>query len=215
MREFADIERRVGAYYSDKLAEHGPTHAGVDWNSDASQCLRFSQLLRIADLDAPFSLNDWGCGYGALVEHLDALGARVRYCGYDISESMVAAARERFGGSPDRTFETDAAALPVADYTAASGIFNVLAGSGRTGWDDYLRATVERMAAISRRGIAFNALTSYSDPERMSDELHYADPCAIFDWCKRALSRNVALLHDYGLYEFTILVRLDEPRPAP
>jgi hypothetical protein len=31
----------------------------------------------------------------------------------------------------------------------------------------------------------------------------------IFDICKRKFSRNVALLHDYGLYEFTILVRKD------
>jgi len=29
----------------------------------------------------------------------------------------------------------------------------------------------------------------------------------LFDYCKRTYSRDVALLHDYGLYEFTILVR--------
>jgi hypothetical protein len=52
-------------------------------------------------------------------------------------------------------------------------------------------------------------LTSYSDPEHMVDRLFYGDPCFYFDWCKRNLSRNVALLHDYGLYEFTILVRFD------
>jgi hypothetical protein len=28
-----------------------------------------------------------------------------------------------------------------------------------------------------------------------------------FDHCKRNFSRQVALLHDYGLWEFTILVR--------
>ena len=28
-----------------------------------------------------------------------------------------------------------------------------------------------------------------------------------FDFCKRNFSRNVALLHDYGLYDFTIIVR--------
>jgi hypothetical protein len=29
----------------------------------------------------------------------------------------------------------------------------------------------------------------------------------LFDLCKRRYSRNVALLHDYEIYEFTILVR--------
>jgi hypothetical protein len=43
----------------------------------------------------------------------------------------------------------------------------------------------------------------------MRDDLYYADPRVIFDHCKRSFSRWVALLHDYGLYEFTIIVRRD------
>ncbi|RYZ15439.1 MAG: hypothetical protein EOO70_06815 [Myxococcaceae bacterium] len=61
--------------------------------------------------------------------------------------------------------------------------------------------------ASSRKGFAFNCLTSYSDPPFMRDYLHYADPCFYFDLCKRTYSRQVSLLHDYGLYEFTLLVR--------
>ena len=61
----------------------------------------------------------------------------------------------------------------------------------------------------SRRGFAFNLLTSYSDVDRRRPDLYYADPLAYFDHCKRTFSRNVALLHDYGEWEFTILVRLD------
>ena len=41
----------------------------------------------------------------------------------------------------------------------------------------------------------------------MKDHLFYADPCFFFDHCKKHFSKNVALLHDYGMYEFTILVR--------
>jgi hypothetical protein len=41
----------------------------------------------------------------------------------------------------------------------------------------------------------------------MRSDLHYADPGRLFDYCKRRFARNVALLHDYGLYEFTLLVR--------
>ncbi|MGH6609130.1 MAG: class I SAM-dependent methyltransferase, partial [Burkholderiaceae bacterium] len=57
------------------------------------------------------------------------------------------------------------------------------------------------------RGFAFNSLTVYSDPDKKRADLYYADPCALFDRCKRLYSRNVALLHDYDLYDFTILVR--------
>jgi len=40
-------------------------------------------------------------------------------------------------------------------------------------------------------------------------DLYFGDPLLYFDFCKRNFSRNVALLHDYGLYDFTILVRKD------
>jgi hypothetical protein len=57
------------------------------------------------------------------------------------------------------------------------------------------------------RGFAFNCLTYYSDPPKRKDYLYYGDPRFFFDLCQRRYSRNVALRHDYGLFEFTILVR--------
>ena len=38
-------------------------------------------------------------------------------------------------------------------------------------------------------------------------DLHYAEPSHLFDHCARLYSRNVAVLQDYGLYEFTVIVR--------
>ena len=204
----SEIEARVGAYYAGRLAEHGATARGVDWNGEPSQHLRFEQLLRVVGDGG--SLNDWGSGYGALVDWLDAQGLALDYCGYDIAPGMVAAASERYAGRPGVRFTADEQAVGVADYTVASGIFNVRAGASDEEWSAYMAATLERMAAVSRRGLAFNVLTSYSDADRMEERLHYADPCRWFDWCKRTLARDVALLHDYGLYEFTMLVRFDE-----
>jgi hypothetical protein len=63
------------------------------------------------------------------------------------------------------------------------------------------------MFARCRVGIAFNLLTSYSDPDRMRSTLHYGSPSRYFDFVATHCSRRVSLLHDYGLFEFTILVR--------
>jgi hypothetical protein len=41
----------------------------------------------------------------------------------------------------------------------------------------------------------------------MKDYLYYADPMKLFDHCKKKYSKKVAILHDYPLYEFTLLVR--------
>ena len=47
--EITDILTQVATYYSDKLAEHGETARGVDWNGEESQVLRFEQLCRIIE----------------------------------------------------------------------------------------------------------------------------------------------------------------------
>ena len=96
--------------------------------------------------------------------------------------------------------------VPEADYTLASGIFNVRLETPEPLWEEYILATLATIDRLSQRGFAFNMLTCYSDPERMRGDLYYGDPCAFFDHCKRLFSREVALLHNYGLYEFTIRV---------
>ena len=60
----------VQHYYDQKIQAHGATHRGVDWNSPESQRLRFIQLLKVIELSQPFTINDYGCGYGALAAYL-------------------------------------------------------------------------------------------------------------------------------------------------
>lgn len=204
-----EIVARVARYYTRRIEEYGPTHAGVDWNSAESQLVRFQQLLRLCQGAEHFSLNDYGCGYGALVDLLLREHRDFTYVGYDVSPVMIEHARNRHPGVASALFTADDADLHLADYTVASGIFNVKAGAADREWRDYVLATVERLAALSRRGFAFNVLSAYSDPDRMRDDLFYADPCWLFDHVMRTYSRQSSLLHDYGLFESTMLVRLD------
>ena len=53
----------VRTYYTGRLAEHGPTPRGVDWNGAESQETRFRQLLRLLDGRPDQTLGDYGCGY--------------------------------------------------------------------------------------------------------------------------------------------------------
>lgn len=198
---------QVGRYYGEKLGAHGASPQGVDWNGAESQRLRFEQLLRVLGPQAAFSLNDLGCGYGALFDHLRSLGKACDYQGIDISAAMIAQAEALHRGQANCRFLISERADRMADYTVASGIFNVRLAAADAEWRAHLGATLEAMDAGSRLGFAFNCLTRYSDRERMRDYLYYADPCELFDHCKIRFSRNVALLHDYGLYEFTIIVR--------
>jgi len=197
----------IGRYYTEKLVTHGTSPRGVDWNSAESQRLRFDQLVRVCDAEADFQINDIGCGYGAFFDYLRALDTRCDYLGVDISQAMIEKAEALHAGQAGCRFLAGQRADRHADYTVASGIFNVRLSAGDCEWRAHLLRTLDEMDAGSRRGFAFNCLTKYSDAQHMKDYLFYADPCELFDRCKTRYSRNVALLHDYGLYEFTILVR--------
>ena len=210
MKVKSDILSEIADYYSTKLAEHGETPRGVDWNGEEGQTLRFVQLAKLIEGVESYSLNDLGCGYGALYEHLSVLHGNLSYYGYDISHEMIMAASRRHEGKSNCQFVESHRPTIEADYGVASGIFNVRLGRSDEEWKEHLIIALDALNDTSRKGFAFNCLTSYSDTHKMRDYLYYADPCELFDLCKRRYSRNVALLHDYGLYEFTILVRKDK-----
>ena len=99
------------------------------------------------------------------------------------------------------------AEIPRSDYVVESGVFNVKQSNSEAEWTKYIINTLNKMNNLAEKGFACNFLTKYSDTEFMRPHLYYADPLFIFDYCKKNFSRNVALLHDYDLYDFTIIVR--------
>ncbi len=202
-------EPSLQSYFQDKLDRFGFTPRGVDWNSVEAQEIRFAQLARVirAAPGETYSLLDYGSGFGLLYDFLRRLGQRPQYTGFDFVPAMLEKGREMHPGDPDCAFSGDADGLAAADYVIASGIFNIRLEATEEAWRDYVVSILTRMDGLARKGFAFNMLTSYSDAEYMKSHLYYADPCFYFDYCKRRFSKSVALLHDYGLYDFTILVR--------
>ena len=197
------------AHYESLLEQHGAVATGVGWNSETAQNERFAQLCRILPHeDTALSLLDFGCGFGALAEYLSVRKQSLTYVGYDASTTMIDCARKRVQ-NPRMQFESDWQRVPLCDYTVASGVFNVRGSWTDDDWWKYVQETLRTIHDHTRRGWAANFLTSYSDPDLMRPELFYANPMVLFDWCKRELSRFVALHHDYPLFDFTILVRKD------
>ena len=162
----SEILTEVSQYYSQKLAQYGQQPQGVDWNGEHSQLIRFQQLCKLISGPAEFSLNDLGCGYGALLDYLSLEDYKqFFYRGYDVSEAMIEAARQRANLSTNAKFCVSAT-MDSADYTLASGIFNVRGHREDEQWLEYIYDTLDHMNNSSRRGFAFNCLTSYSDTEK-------------------------------------------------
>lgn len=200
---------KINGLYSSNLSENGVKSTAVGWNSPESQALRFDKLTSvIGDRSGPVSVNDYGCGYGAHLEHLvQTRGIQVSgYAGYDLSEEMLAAARSELSWfSGELSLLCSSEISTISDYTFVSGTFNVRFEADDCVWQDFIEQKLDEIDAHSRCGFSFNLLSTYVDWKE--EHLFYGDPCYWFDLSKRKYSRRVTLLHDYPLYEWTILVK--------
>lgn len=180
---------------------------GLDWNSKESQYIRFEQITKVINPEEKYSIIDYGCGYGSLFDYLKEFGHNFNYSGFDIVEKMIRKGEKLHSGISNCHFTTKEKDLTRADYVLESGVFNIKLDSDDSDFTEYVIRTINKMNALAKKGLGFNMLTKYSDADHMRANLYYADPCFFFDYCKKYFSRNVTLLHDYDLYDFTIIVK--------
>lgn len=206
--ELEGVFRSVEDYYTGQLTEHGATPLGVDWSCQATQWLRFVQLLRICRFDTAVSLNDLGCGYGELATFLHQRYPRasVDYLGIDLSPAMVQRARRRHRGDPATRFAVGRTCQRQADYSVASGIMNVQLGFSLSLWEDFVRGILLDMHCHSRQGFAVNFCVSRR-PDLRDDELYCSAPDPWVRYCEAELGCSVEVVADYGLGEYTLMVR--------
>ncbi len=200
-------------YYAERAGEEDRARQ-VGWRDQCAQHARFQQFARAIrhSAEAGFEVADVGCGLGDLLPFLRSTGfTRLRYTGYDIIPGMVEAAAE-YHQDPKAEFQVISSVEEIeqTDYSFASGIFNARADHSDEAWWAHIQTCVKEMAAKSRCGVAFNILSTYSDEEKREASLYYADPCRLFDWCKREITPDVALFHDYGHWDFTVVLTIGE-----
>ncbi len=204
------INPDLKSFYEQNLNAYGHSAKGVGWKNEGAQKIRFDQLAKIITTKSGFSINDIGCGIADFQKYLINQGFQnYIYQGYDMLEDMTKISKDLYKENKDCYFFTIASTSEIqeATYSIASGIFNIRYNISDEEWLKYILDTINELNLKSLDGFAFNALTKYSDAEFMQPYLYYSDPLFLFDYCKRKFSRNVALLHDYNQYDFTILVR--------
>jgi len=193
-------------YYQELLIKHGPSPEAVQHIHKSSQYKRFEILTSIAKKND--SIVDIGCGLGDMFQYLTEQKFSGRYLGLDFVEEFIMLAKKKY--SPRASFQQcDLLTEEVPsgyDYIILSGVFNNKMQNNH----EFMLTTLEKMFSSCKKGIAFNAMSTYVDYQ--DDNLYYTDPLYIFDFCKKKLSRNVTLKHDYILkqgsipYEYTIFV---------
>jgi len=200
-----DIEK-IEELYTKNVQQYGIDVRSVGWKNVKSQRLRFQKMVEvIANEEDIIEVNELGCGYGAMYLFLIEAGFEIgRYMGYDISAAMLEAARGFVEDSRAEFIQSELI-THMADYSFASGVFNVKFDIEEKVWFKYIEEVLKNMHEHSRKGFAFNMLTTYVDFRE--DHLFYGDPFYFFDFCKKIFSKKVSLLHDYDLWEWTVCVK--------
>lgn len=178
----------VREHYRGKILAAGHTPQGVDWKDEAAQMDRLNALCLLFGNDFGYTVNDWGCGYGRLAW----MTKHSRYSGYDIVPQKLNRGEFTLSDKPTQ----------VADYTVASGIFNVKGAILDDEWRGYMLASIDKMAEMSSKGFGFNALCDRAPNKRY--ELYYANSDAIAAFC--GLYGRVSVLRYYNPFDFTIMV---------
>lgn len=181
-----------------------PAYRLQGWRDLASQQIRFAQLLRLQPTAHSLVL-DVGCGLGDLYHYLQQQQPAVtglHYLGIDLQDDFIDRARQIYASQDTAQFvraDFSQAQLPSADYVYASGVFCYPSRE-----PDYFSAAIAKLYAIARRGFAFNML----DAQRFHDGefLVAHSRQKILDYCL-SLCSTVEVLHDYGLDDFTVIMR--------
>lgn len=200
----------VARIYGRRLDQYGATAKGVFWRGEAWQRRRFERLCEIFTPDdaqgGGIVVNDFGCGYGAMFDYLAPLPVMnaSRYFGYDISQEMIAACRDRIT-DPRATFIRKMAATVHADYSFACGTYNLHGGADETAWREYVETSLRHLWDRSGKALAFNMLRI--DEAEQFQGLYYIDPDDMADFCRRHLTADIEVFDERPMPDVTFFLR--------
>lgn len=178
----------------------------MDWKDEESQVNRLIELTSLINTEKPFTILDFGCGYGKLFEVLTKKFCNFTYYGTDICESSLEIASKYNENDHRPNFlKIHEVQKMKFDFTVSSGIFNVKFGT-LPEWEKHIYSNLEFMNSISNIGFASNFLSSNVRPERQYLSLYYADASKIESFCLKNLSNKVFIKHNLDQYEFVVKV---------
>ncbi|MCR9195030.1 MAG: class I SAM-dependent methyltransferase [Hyphomonas sp.] len=213
--EMADDVRKVIEPIAEHFKGKRPTPEAVLWPNAKDLVNRFDAMVNSVNWrdyspDRRLRILDIGCGPGFLLDYLQQRGLieHVDYTGIDLNLEILESAQERW---PQHKFECrDIRQTPYPEgafeLAVLCGVFTVKFTLSQA---QMLRLMVETLKATWRsvtESIAFNVMSKHVDWER-EDLFHLPCDEAIALIRSELGTRQISVLHDYGLYEYTCVVR--------
>lgn len=200
------IQDQVNTYLKNFL-ENKDSSLGTFQNDRATQYQRFEHIIKPFKeiLNENVSFHDFGCGVCDMHHYLNLQGIKHDYSGTEVIQEMVDHAKQKYPGI--KVYNRDVLKEEVTDkydIVVFSGGLYLPGSIPHKEWEVFVYQIIHKMWEMSKIGMSFNLLTTYSDYR--NDHLFYIDPKEMFDYCIKNFSRFVTLDHSYPLYEWTITI---------
>jgi SAM-dependent methyltransferase len=208
MIEIPQFLKPVADSYEWSINKYGPNHRAAAWRDEKRQQRRFDIFAGLLAYDINrdnITINDLGCGYGAMFDTYKNLPQfkHGRYFGYDISKAMINTARINVTDTRALFFLTHEA-TENADYSFVSGTYNMKMAADEDKWLKYIEHSILQLWSKTKISMGFNML-NIGSPLREST-LYYADPNYFLNFCQKNIKGKVRLIDLLHPNEFVIFI---------
>jgi SAM-dependent methyltransferase len=197
---------------------HGDSHCGLSYPKPDGFYDRYRVYFDVVRfgprIDGDVEILDVGCGTARLLDYIKGVSkTNVRYRGVDMSEHMIAAARNKHPetefvvGDP---FYLEHLWSTPFDYAVFGGLFTQRSYTTDAAMTGYMLRLLRLAFSHCRVGVAFNVMSKHVDWER--DDLFHVPFDRMADLVQENLSRCYVFRGDYGLYEYTTYVYREAPK---
>jgi SAM-dependent methyltransferase len=151
----------VARYYSDLLAQFGPSAQALDERPEIKERLFYDHLFNTAVLPPSVSVLDIGCGLGNLVEYICGRGATIHhYLGIDLVQRFVDECKVKY--ALPLTFQRanfiSNSFQPVQKYDLVVNM-GVLVSRVLL-YEQYVEYSIRKMISLSNKYVLFNLITN-------------------------------------------------------
>lgn len=191
-------------HYEDCFLKHGDSHLGVDWPNEKDAITRYEIMLDIIPKDKEYSLLDFGCGAGHMLEYIRKKNIdNIVYTGLELSQKFIDHCINKFNNIDFLYLDilNTEKKLPSYDFIILNGVFTEKQGLDYNSMFDYFKKLLTKLFEITNCGLAFNVMSKHVDWER--DDLFHLPHDALAEFLTKNLSRNYIIRNDYKLYEYT------------
>jgi SAM-dependent methyltransferase len=198
----------IGLHYAKCLRQHGDSHLGVDWPTQAGAIRRYDVMIEFITqrkLADQVKVLDFGCGLAGLWERIVEVGLAdaVEYTGIDINQEYVELARQKFPNNHYLCLDIladDVADIGQYDYVLLNGLFTQKLSLGDEEMLHFLEDVLVKIFAHTSIGLQFNCMSPLVDFTKAGAFHLEFDTLARFLIAK--LNRSFVIRHDIFPYEY-------------